>query len=72
MFINNIIAWEGGVGAGQKTLIVIVIKSWPNDYLFPNTYDLLKVAGELAEAWRDGSSSWGGGLSLLFVLFFFF
>ena len=32
MFINNIIAWEGGVGAGQKTLIVIVIKSWPNDY----------------------------------------
>ena len=40
--------------------------------LFPNTYDLLKVAGELAEAWRDGSSSWGGGLSLLFVLFFFF
>ena len=54
-----------------NTLIVIVIKSWPK-MIISKTYDLLKVAGELAEAWRDGSSSWGGGPSLLFVLCFFF
>ena len=67
MFINNIIAWEGGVGAGQKTLIVIVIKSWPNDY-----FQILMIFSRwLASLLRRGGMGRARGEEVrLFFLFF--